>query len=188
MAWNPKQLVTATALALTASFGLVEAASAAPKALIPTKAAAAPVAVAPQAAKAAKATRPAVKASRRVVGTRVIIPSIGLNRAVVVGKQAAIDAGNVVNYTGRWPGTGTVYLAGHNASHGAVFAKVGRIRVGATVTLWKDGKQYTYKIVSKQVISLRTKLSAVNWGDLVLQTCKNSTQAWLLRGKLVSVN
>src|ERR1041384_5465968 len=62
-------------------------------------------------------------------GPWVGMPSVwgGATRTIVdaPGSQATIDAGQVDNWSGCWPGDGcTVPLAAHRSSHGSTFAMV----------------------------------------------------------------
>lgn len=118
-------------------------------------------------------------------GYRLAISAIDLDQPVVVrGGAAALDAGFVVNLTGCWPVSScTVYLAGHNTSHGGVFNRVDNLRVGDEVFLLTNTTAYTYSIDSKQLVCRHTTtLGDVAVGDLVLQTSHGNDEVWIVHG------
>lgn len=118
-------------------------------------------------------------------GYRLAISAIDLDQPVVVrGGAAALDAGFVVNLTGCWPASScTVYLAGHNTSHGGVFNLVDNLQVGDEVFLLTNTAEYAYFIDSKQLVCrYTTTLDDVAVGDLVLQTSHGNDEVWIVHG------
>jgi LPXTG-site transpeptidase (sortase) family protein len=94
--------------------------------------------------------------------------------------QVDIDAGNVVNYTGCWPGDGcTIVLAGHRTTHGAPFANVPRLRPGDQIRLGYNGQIYTYTVESIRVVCCQGDPFTFH-GVLNLVTSRNSRESYLV--------
>jgi hypothetical protein len=121
---------------------------------------------------------------------RVAIPAIGLDRKIVTGGQAQIDAGNVMLYTAGdfavgWPGEGgTVWLAAHRSTHGSSFAKIPDLPDGTVVEVSHHGVTTSYTITARQLVDRTNPPAGAISGPLVLQTSWTGTQVWLLYGEL----
>jgi hypothetical protein len=120
---------------------------------------------------------------------RLVIPAIDLDEAIADrGVSSALDAGHVVNLTGCWPDSScTVYLAGHNTTHGAVFNLVDDLDVGDDVTVATPDMSQEYVIDSKTVVCRHTTtLADAATGDLVLQTSHGGHEVWILRATVAA--
>jgi Sortase domain len=113
------------------------------------------------------------------------VPTIGIERCVVAGDQAEIDAGHVVRIDRL--STPTVHwLAGHRTSHGATFRALVGLRIGDPVEY--RGKRY--EIVEYTIAPFTNPGRVLAWSratepTLVLQTSRDSYSAHLWRAVAV---
>lgn len=144
-------------------------------------------------AASASAARRAAPAAA-TAGDRLVIPSIRLDKALVVGWTREINQGKIVLIGGCWPGTpktpeppcSTTWVAGHHTTHGSPFRNLPNVRVGSLVTLNHDGQVSTYKIYSKITVKRATPPTWVFQQDIMIQCSNGATGAWVLNGRLVS--
>jgi hypothetical protein len=124
-------------------------------------------------------------ASPAAACTRLFIPRLGVDRCVVQGGQAEIDAGNVVEFTALTGGS-VVWVAAHRSSHGSSFAALPGLVNG-------DYVQYSeswYRIAEMRLVD-RTAPDISDFYDtssprLVLQTSKSETIVYIWRADLSS--
>ncbi len=103
-------------------------------------------------------------------GPVLLISKIGLNRHIVAGRQAEIDAGYVVAWDGCWPHNGcTVYLLGHRTTHGAVFANIPKLGVGDVFDVYMNGHSHLYRVTRRVIVPRSIGWSAI-YGDALIQT------------------
>ena len=109
-----------------------------------------------------------------------------------------IDEGVVAHYEG--PGwrppvpagaVGTYWLAAHHATHGAPFARLPAIRVGAQVIVATAGHTYTYTVTFLQVVGTSATYATVYGTQptarvILLQTCLGATERLLVHGALTA--
>ncbi len=112
------------------------------------------------------------------------VPAVNLERCVVPGDQAEIDAGNVVRMTGLSSST-VHWLAGHRTSHGGTFGSLIGLEVGDYVVY---GNQ-SYRVVEYTVVAYAQTAGIQSWVDtpnptVVLQTSKDDFHAHLWRAEL----
>lgn len=88
--------------------------------------------------------------------------NIGLHKPVVTGGQTQIDQGQVVDVNGL-PG---IWLAGHHTTHGAVFANLGRAKIGDTVCVYSK----CYTVFDIIVVPVTYRPPSEGIAPLVLQT------------------
>ncbi|MET0461463.1 MAG: sortase, partial [Ilumatobacteraceae bacterium] len=102
--------------------------------------------------------------------------------------QVTVDAGQVNNWSGCWPGDGcTVHLAAHRSSHGSTFARVPSLKPGQLITLGYEGTVYRYSVDSVQVVERALDTNTTIVGDLVLQTSHpDPTLVYLVYATLIS--
>lgn len=122
------------------------------------------------------------------------IPPISLSQPVVAGDQAQIDAGSVTAVdwsqfgypTSCLPDQGcTIWLAGHRSTHGAVFAHLPEVTVGASVEIQFHGRLFDYTV--REVANVpSTSPPSVIHGDLVLQTSLPGDRRMLVYADLLS--
>ena len=98
------------------------------------------------------------------------IPSLGLQRCVVPGAQAQIDAGNVVRYTSL-SSDDVSWVAGHRDSHGATFISLTSIQIGAQVSY----RGVSYSVAEYRLVNRFSPGNVLDWTRsatplLVLQT------------------
>jgi LPXTG-site transpeptidase (sortase) family protein len=131
--------------------------------------------------------------------TRVVIPSLRLDRPVVRGGQSVIDRGEVTLFDdgpGGWrdpvgPGEpGTYWLAAHRTSAGGPFIDLPALALGDIVELRTAGTTYRYQVVQRVVVGEWVAPDAVYGNDassrrLVLQTCTSATERLLVTAVLV---
>jgi len=146
-------------------------------------------------ARRAEAATPAVAAPKGALGgNRLVIPSIGFNKQIVVGWTREINQGKIVMIGDCWPDNArtaslpcsTTWIAGHHTTHGSPFRKLANVKIGALVTIIHDGRAYTYKIFSKISANRAQPPKWVFAQDLLLQTSNGGSSAWALNGTLVS--
>ena len=128
------------------------------------------------------------------LGSRLIIPSIGFNKAIVEGWTADINAGKITLIGDCWPGKprtvslpcSTIWIAGHHTSHGAPFRNLPNVRVGSLVTLTHNGTSTTYRITSKVSVVRANPPRWIFHQDILLQCSDGSKKAYVLSGTQVS--
>jgi sortase (surface protein transpeptidase) len=116
---------------------------------------------------------------------------------VFLGGQATIDRGAVTHYEGpawRAPvvagSPGTYWLAGHASTHGAPFAALPNIKVGALIIIYPaDGAEIRYTVTSAQVVGIAASYQTVYGPDtttsrILLQTCEGGAYRLLVHGVL----
>ena len=103
---------------------------------------------------------------------------------------------------------GTLWLAGHHASHGGAFAAIPNLADGAVVTITDSTGTASYRIVGRVYVEVRNDMvvdatgTATNaatvsallrsdqGGDhaarLVIQTCDGEAHRWMIYGDLIS--
>lgn len=85
--------------------------------------------------------------------------------------QRTIDAGEVVNWSGCWPGDGcTVHIAAHRTTHGGSFRALPELAPGDIVEFGHGGVVHRYRVSSIAVVLRASDPRRVIHGDLVLQT------------------
>ena len=145
------------------------------------------------------------------------IPSISYLCPVHAGGQALLDSGYVTLVTDVGPSAvlatrpgapGTLWLAGHRASHGGAFAEVPGLANGAIIVVANDTVTATYRVVGMVYVEVRNgsvvdsngnatadaTLKSVIRDDmggnlaprLVLQTCDGSNYRWMIYADLVN--
>lgn len=128
----------------------------------------------------------------------VTIASVGIRLPVVLGGQSVIDQGLVAHYTA--PGwedpvpagaPGTYWLAAHATTHGAPFATLPEIAVGAEIRLDAGGRTFVYTVTSTQVTGLYPGDDLMYGTDpsapvILLQTCIDSSRRLLVHGTLTA--
>lgn len=112
------------------------------------------------------------------------VRAVNLERCVVPGDQAEIDAGNVVRMTGLSSST-VHWLAGHRTSHGGTFGSLLGLEVGDYI---EYGNQ-SYRVVEYTVVAYARTAGIQSWVDapnptVVLQTSKDDRHAHLWRAEL----
>lgn len=112
------------------------------------------------------------------------VPTVNLERCVVSGNQAEIDAGNVVRVSDL-SSASVQWLAGHRTSHGGTFGPLLGVRIGDHITY---GNQ-SYRVVEYTVIAYADTGGIQSWVDastptVVLQTSKDDRSAHLWRAEL----
>ncbi len=119
----------------------------------------------------------------------LIIPKIGVNAAIIpaVNPADAKAYGEVLKHgiahasTSYFPGEGTTYLFSHSTNYdwfvsdlNAVFYHIKNLAEGDTIVLFYKGKQFTYRLTEKKIVS-PSEISYLvgHAGDkrLILQTC-----------------
>jgi len=98
------------------------------------------------------------------------IPSLALQRCVVPGAQAQIDAGSVVRYTSL-SSDNVSWLAGHRSSHGSTFSSLTSITIGAQVSY----RGVSYSVAEYRLVNRFSPGNVMDWTRsatplLVLQT------------------
>lgn len=127
-------------------------------------------------------------------GNRLVIPSIGFNKQIVVGWTREINQGKIVMVGECWPDNprtaalpcSTTWIAGHHTTHGSPFRNLPNVKLGALVTIVHDGTAYTYKVFSKISANRAQPPKWVFSQDLLLQCSNGTSAAWVLNAKLVS--
>jgi LPXTG-site transpeptidase (sortase) family protein len=128
----------------------------------------------------------------------VAIPSLGIDLPVIQGGQAVIDQGVVAHYTA--PGweppvaagaPGTYWLAAHHETHGAPFAVLPDVAIGAEIRVTTNARTFVYTVTSKEVVGLLPGDEVVYGTDpgasvILLQTCLDNTRRVLVHGTLTS--
>lgn len=149
-------------------------------------------------------------ASAPVAGppTRLVIPDLGLDTAVLpAGIFTAFIMGQSVlqqevpPYAAGWhnnsafPGQGNTVLSGHHNIYGRVFGSLVDLEVGASITLWAADVPREYVVTQRMILpeegmSIETRLANARWLDatpdsrLTLVTC---WPAWTNTHRLVVV-
>jgi LPXTG-site transpeptidase (sortase) family protein len=161
-----------------------------------------PVATTPPPSVAAPPSTPApvaapAAATPTVAGQEatLVIASIGLRLPVVLGGQATIDRGLVTHVqVAGWRApvpvgaAGTYWLAAHHVTHGAPFAVLPNIRVGAIVAIDPVGSgEIRYQVTSIQVVGTTASYLTVYGPDtttsrILLQTCEGDANRILVHG------
>lgn len=143
---------------------------------------------------------PTLTAPERPAGTvaTVAIDSLGIELPVVAGGQSVIDQGVAAHYTAPgWeppvpPGSpGTYWLAAHRSTHGAPFAALPDIAIGAEVRVTTSSATFVYSVTSVEVVGLWPGDDAIYGTDptastILLQTCIDATLRVLVRGTLTA--
>jgi hypothetical protein len=98
------------------------------------------------------------------------IPNLALERCVVPGAQAQINAGDVVRYTSL-SSPNVSWLAGHHSSHGSTFLPLTDLEIGAEVVY----RGVSYRVAEYRLVDRFSPGSVLDWSDsptplLVLQT------------------
>jgi hypothetical protein len=111
---------------------------------------------------------------------RLYIPRLAVDRCVVQGGQAAIDAGNVVEFT-TLTGGSVVWVAAHRSSHGSSFAALPGLVNGDYVQY----RESWYRIAEMRLVD-RTAPDVSDYYNtssprLVLQTSKAGTTVYTWR-------
>jgi LPXTG-site transpeptidase (sortase) family protein len=131
-------------------------------------------------------------------GTALSIPSVGIDLPVVDGGQAVIDRGVVAHYMADgWEppvaagAVGTYWLAAHHLTHGAPFADLPDIAIGAEIRVVTRDRTFVYTVTSKEVVGLYPGDAAVYGTDpdaavILLQTCSDSVRRVLVHGVLTA--
>ena len=160
----------------------------------PTTAAAA-VAPAAAAVAPAAAAQPAEVANEEAT---VAIPSLGIDLPVVEGGQSVIDEGVVAHYVGAgWlapvpaGAPGTYWLAAHHVTHGGPFDALPNIKIGDEVIVNTGTHTFVYTVTATQVVGIYAGYGPVYGTDpsartILLQTCLNETDRFLVHGILTS--
>jgi sortase (surface protein transpeptidase) len=125
------------------------------------------------------------------------MPSLRFGADIQVGGQSSIDAGNVTLFD-EWgptiaPGeVGTLWLAGHRSSHGAVFRRLPNLRVNQTVNVNSYDEVFTYRITSRSVVGRDLDPTVIYGSDpaakrIVLQCSWTRGRTIIYAGTLESV-
>jgi LPXTG-site transpeptidase (sortase) family protein len=128
----------------------------------------------------------------------IVIPSVGIDLPIIQGGQSVIDQGVVAHYTA--PGweppvaagsPGTYWLAAHHTTHGAPFATLPDVAIGAEVRVTANGRTFVYTVTSKEVVGLLPGDEVVYGTNprapvILLQTCVDNTRRVLVHGTLTS--
>jgi len=114
------------------------------------------------------------------------IPSVGLQRCVVPGAQAQIDAGNVVRYTSL-SNDNVSWLAGHRSSHGSTFNSLTSIQIGAQVSY----RGVSYSVAEYRLVNRFSPGTVMDWTRsarplLVLQTSQANGNVHVWRAEPVT--
>ena len=167
----------------------------------PPTTAAVPVApVAPTAAPVAPVTPAAATQLAEVANEEatVSIPRLGIDLPVVEGGQSVIDEGVVAHYVGAgWlapvpaGAPGTYWLAAHHVTHGGPFDALPNIKIGDEVVVNTGSHTFVYTVTATQVVGVYAGYGPVYGTDpsartILLQTCLNETDRFLVHGILTS--
>ena len=106
---------------------------------------------------------------------RMIIPSIGMDKAVYVGGQSSIDQGFATLYNtwgfANWPGgTGPVWIAAHRSTHGSPFAQIPKLHGGEDVFIDRLGVRWAYRVTEQVIVPGASDKCVITCHQLVLQT------------------
>lgn len=115
---------------------------------------------------------------------RVVIPAIEMNREVVLGGQAELDAGNVVLIAATDIETlcrpsqqaankcFIVWVGAHRTSHGASGIRIPELVIGSRITMWESEVMYDYEVTEIAIVPNDTRLNRMpqaNNADLAFQ-------------------
>jgi len=189
--------VPTTTAAIPATTRRAPATTAAP--VVPRPAA--PPVTAVTAVTAVTIAAPRAAAQAAVVGDEeatVAIPSLNIDLPVVEGGQSVIDEGVVAHYVGAgWlapiaaGAPGTYWLAAHHVTHGGPFDALPNIHIGDNVVVTTRSHTFVYTVTSTQVVGVYAGYGPVYGTDpsartILLQTCLNETDRFLVHGILTS--
>jgi LPXTG-site transpeptidase (sortase) family protein len=128
----------------------------------------------------------------------VAIPTLHIDLPVVEGGQSIIDEGVVAHYVGAgWlapvaaGARGTYWLAAHHVTHGGPFDALPNIKIGDEVVVKTSSHTFVYTVTGTQVVGIYAGYGPVYGSDpsarkILLQTCLNATDRFLVHGVLTS--
>ena len=128
----------------------------------------------------------------------VAIPSLHIDLPVVEGGQSVIDEGvgrplrrrRLVGPIAAGA-PGTYWLAAHHVTHGGRFDALPNIKIGDEVVVRTSTHTFVYTVTATQVVGIYAGYGPVYGNDpsarkILLQTCLNATDRFLVHGVLTS--
>lgn len=115
------------------------------------------------------------------------VPSVAVERCIVPGRQAEIDAGNVARVPDLSTATGH-WLAGHRSTHGSTFGPLTDLEIGDVLTY----QAQQYRIVEYTTARFASPGHVLGWTSMdvptvVLQTSVDNVRAHLWRAEAISI-
>lgn len=116
----------------------------------------------------------------------LLVPTVDIDRCVVPGHQAEIDAGQVVRVDSLSTEAGH-WLAGHRTSHGGTFRALPGLQRGDELTY----RGVEYRVLEYRVVGFDQPGDVLDWTHsfgptVVLQTSRDASHAHLWRAEMIS--
>ncbi|EOU1128810.1 class D sortase [Clostridium perfringens] len=116
------------------------------------------------------------------------IDSIGVKAPIVLGEENLDYVVAKYRTSSDFGELGNVILAAHNNMRGAIFRKLHKLKIGATVKIISDNKEFEYKITNRYIVE-PNDTSKINFSndkkEITLITCTNhAKQRLILTGEL----
>ncbi|MGU8655043.1 class D sortase [Clostridium perfringens] len=116
------------------------------------------------------------------------IDSIGVKAPIVLGEENLDYVVAKYRTSSDFGELGNVILAAHNNMRGAIFRKLHKFKIGATVKIISDNKEFEYKITNRYIVE-PNDTSKINFSndkkEITLITCTNNAkQRLILTGEL----
>ncbi|MGU8365239.1 class D sortase [Clostridium perfringens] len=116
------------------------------------------------------------------------IDSIGVKAPIVLGEENLDYVVAKYRTSSDFGELGNVILAAHNNMRGAIFRKLHKLKIGATVKIISDNKEFEYKITNRYIVE-PNDTSKINFSndkkEITLITCTNNAkQRLILTGEL----
>ena len=116
------------------------------------------------------------------------IDSIGVKAPIVLGEENLDYVVAKYRSSSDFGELGNVILAAHNNMRGAIFRNLHKLKIGATVKIISDNKEFEYKITNRYIVE-PNDTSKINFSndkkEITLITCTNhAKQRLILTGEL----
>ncbi|WP_338851066.1 class D sortase [Clostridium perfringens] len=116
------------------------------------------------------------------------IDSIGVKAPIVLGEENLDYVVAKYRTSSDFGELGNVILAAHNNMRGAIFRNLHKLKIGATVKIISDNKEFEYKITNRYIVE-PNDTSKINFSndkkEITLITCTNhAKQRLILTGEL----
>lgn len=117
------------------------------------------------------------------------IDSIGVKAPIVLGEENLDYVVAKYRSSSDFGELGNVILAAHNNMRGSIFRNLHKLKIGATVKIISDNKEFEYKITNRYVVE-PNDTSKINFSndkkEITLITCINhAKQRLILKGEMI---
>ena len=118
------------------------------------------------------------------------IDSIGVKAPIVLGEKNLDYVVAKYRSSSDFGELGNVILAAHNNMRGSIFRNLHKLKIGATVKIISDNKEFKYKITNRYIVE-PNDTSKINFSndkkEITLITCINhAKQRLILTGELIN--